>query len=209
MEPVDFSITMLAEEPRLAYDRVNLTKYFAGSSVEDLTLTSREFFDKNGIELHSGDPVSWHRPCRQTRHHPQRRGIRIRQAGAGHRLEALRAAGAGPRPPGVLRLPHHRGPRGHQRGAANAEERRGHRRRPAGPRMRQGAQGHGPRDPRGGVRAAADGGAGGRGRRRRAAPRIEALGVHVHTGKNTTRSTMARRRGTACSSPTALTSKPT
>jgi nitrite reductase (NADH) large subunit len=53
-----FSITMLAEEPRLAYDRVNLTKFFSGSSVEDLTLTTREFFDTNGIELHSGDPVA-------------------------------------------------------------------------------------------------------------------------------------------------------
>ena len=54
----DFAITMLAEEPRLAYDRVNLTKFFSGSSVEDLTLTSREFFDKTGIELHSGDAVA-------------------------------------------------------------------------------------------------------------------------------------------------------
>ena len=52
------SITMLAEEPRLAYDRVNLTKFFSGSSVEDLTLTTREFFDKNGIALYSGDPVA-------------------------------------------------------------------------------------------------------------------------------------------------------
>jgi nitrite reductase (NADH) large subunit len=54
----DFSITTLAEEPRLAYDRVNLSKFFSGSSVEDLTLTTREFFDTNGIELHSGDPVA-------------------------------------------------------------------------------------------------------------------------------------------------------
>src|SRR6187402_1157375 len=54
----EFAITMLAEEPRLAYDRVNLSKYFSGSSVEDLTLTSREFFDKTGIELHSGDAVA-------------------------------------------------------------------------------------------------------------------------------------------------------
>src|SRR3954465_2440719 len=54
----DLAITMLAEEPRLAYDRVNLTKFFAGASVADLTLTTREFFDKNGIELHSGDPVA-------------------------------------------------------------------------------------------------------------------------------------------------------
>src|ERR1044072_3893333 len=57
-ESGDFAITMLAEEPRLAYDRVNLSKYFSGSSVEDLTLTTREFFDKQGIELHSGDPVA-------------------------------------------------------------------------------------------------------------------------------------------------------
>ena len=54
----DLAITMLAEEPRLAYDRVNLSKYFSGTSVEELTLTTREFFDKNGIELQSGDPVT-------------------------------------------------------------------------------------------------------------------------------------------------------
>ena len=54
--PRDHGITMLAEEPRLAYDRVNLSKYFSGSTVEDLTLTTREFFDQNGIELYSGDP---------------------------------------------------------------------------------------------------------------------------------------------------------
>ena len=54
----DFRITVLAEEPRLAYDRVNLSKYFSGSTVEDLTLTDRDFFDSNGIELHSGDPVA-------------------------------------------------------------------------------------------------------------------------------------------------------
>ena len=54
----DLSITMLAEEPRLAYDRVNLSKYFSGTSVEELTLTTRDFFDKYGIELYSGDPVT-------------------------------------------------------------------------------------------------------------------------------------------------------
>ena len=54
----DLAITMLAEEPRLAYDRVNLSRFFSGSSASDLTLTTREFFDKHGIELHSGDPVA-------------------------------------------------------------------------------------------------------------------------------------------------------
>jgi nitrite reductase (NADH) large subunit len=53
-----FHLTVLAEEARLAYDRVNLTAYFSGKSAEDLTLTNREFFDKNGIELHSGDAVA-------------------------------------------------------------------------------------------------------------------------------------------------------
>ena len=56
--PGDLAITVLAEEPRLAYDRVNLTKFFSGSSADDLALTTREFFDKNGIELHSADPVA-------------------------------------------------------------------------------------------------------------------------------------------------------
>src|SRR6185295_9088387 len=56
--PAGLTITMLAEEPRLAYDRVNLSKFFSGTSVAELTLTTREFFDKNGIELYSGDPVS-------------------------------------------------------------------------------------------------------------------------------------------------------
>jgi nitrite reductase (NADH) large subunit len=56
--PGDLAVTVLAEEPRLAYDRVNLSKFFSGSTVEDLTLTNREFFDRNRIELHSGDAVA-------------------------------------------------------------------------------------------------------------------------------------------------------
>ena len=34
----DVEITILAEEPRLAYDRVHLTEYFSGKSAKDLTL---------------------------------------------------------------------------------------------------------------------------------------------------------------------------
>jgi nitrite reductase (NADH) large subunit len=56
--PGDLAVTVLAEELRLAYDRVNLSKFFSGSTVEDLTLTNREFFDRNRIELHSGDAVA-------------------------------------------------------------------------------------------------------------------------------------------------------
>ena len=46
------------------------------------------------------------------RHHRRRRGAALRQAGARHRLHALRAAGAGARAAALLRLPHHRGPGG-------------------------------------------------------------------------------------------------
>ena len=37
----EVEITILAEEPRLAYDRVHLTEYFTGKSVKDLTLVVR------------------------------------------------------------------------------------------------------------------------------------------------------------------------
>ena len=37
----DFQITVLAEEPRAAYDRVNLSKFFEGEDGEALALASR------------------------------------------------------------------------------------------------------------------------------------------------------------------------
>ena len=83
---------MLAEEPRLAYDRVNLSKYFSGSSVEDLTLTTREFFDKNGIELYSGDPVAAIDRANKRVTTQERRRIRIRHPDSRHGLEPVRAA---------------------------------------------------------------------------------------------------------------------
>lgn len=47
----------IAEEPRLAYDRVHLSSYFAGATAADLSLTSREFYAENGVELIVGDAV--------------------------------------------------------------------------------------------------------------------------------------------------------
>ena len=40
LEQIDdeVEITILAEEPHLAYDRVHLTEYFSGKSAKDLTL---------------------------------------------------------------------------------------------------------------------------------------------------------------------------
>ncbi|WP_217431192.1 MULTISPECIES: nitrite reductase large subunit NirB [Acinetobacter] len=47
----EVEITILAEEPRLAYDRVHLTEYFTGKSAKDLTLCRADFADAYGIDL--------------------------------------------------------------------------------------------------------------------------------------------------------------
>ena len=52
-----FDITVLCEEPRAAYDRVQLTSFFSGKSAADLALTTDEFFERNGITLHLNDPA--------------------------------------------------------------------------------------------------------------------------------------------------------
>ena len=206
----DLSITMLAEEPRLAYDRVNLTKFFSGSSVEDLTLTTREFFDKNGIELHSGDPVA----------SIDRAGKRvITQSGAEYEYDVLiLATGSSPFVPPI---PGRERPEvfvyrtiedleAISEAGKNAHARCGHRRRPARTRSRQGAQGPGPRPPtwwnsrRGSwpcrwTRAAAG-----------CCARASKASASRCTPARTPRaSTTANPRGIACTSPTAARSKPT
>jgi nitrite reductase (NADH) large subunit len=54
-EQHDFDITVICEEPRPAYDRVQLTSFFSGKSAEDLSLVGHNFFDKHGIALHLAD----------------------------------------------------------------------------------------------------------------------------------------------------------
>jgi nitrite reductase (NADH) large subunit len=51
------TVTVLAEEPRRAYDRVHLTSWFSGVTAEELSLCSPEFADTHGIEIRLGDPV--------------------------------------------------------------------------------------------------------------------------------------------------------
>lgn len=54
----DFRLVTFCEEPRLAYDRVNLSGYFSGKSADDLSLVAPGLYEDNGIEVYVGDRVS-------------------------------------------------------------------------------------------------------------------------------------------------------
>ena len=47
----DVQVTILCEEPRAAYDRVHLSEFFAGKSAKDLTMVEDGFFDRSGFSL--------------------------------------------------------------------------------------------------------------------------------------------------------------
>ncbi|SDM39379.1 nitrite reductase large subunit NirB [Pedobacter antarcticus] len=53
----NFNLVVFGEESRMAYDRVHLSEYFNGKSAENLSLTSGDWYTKNGIKLYLGDPV--------------------------------------------------------------------------------------------------------------------------------------------------------
>ena len=108
-------MTVFCEEPRPAYDRVQLTSFFSGKSAIDLNVVPARFFEDKAITLRLNDRVVAIDRRRKivTLGALQRRAVR--QAGARHRLLSLRAADSGTRPPRLLRLSHHRGPRSDRR----------------------------------------------------------------------------------------------
>jgi nitrite reductase (NADH) large subunit len=54
-KPDAYDITVLGEEPRAAYDRVQLSSFFSGKSAADLSLVANDFFEQHRIALHLGD----------------------------------------------------------------------------------------------------------------------------------------------------------
>ncbi len=53
-----YQLTVFGEEPRIAYDRVHLSSYFDGKTIEDLSLSTKEWYLENGIDLILGDAVT-------------------------------------------------------------------------------------------------------------------------------------------------------
>ena len=53
----EFEITAFCEEPRPAYDRVQLTSFFSGKTASDLNLADKSIFEKAAATLRLNDPV--------------------------------------------------------------------------------------------------------------------------------------------------------
>ncbi|MEM8718029.1 MAG: nitrite reductase large subunit NirB [Cyanobacteria bacterium P01_G01_bin.39] len=52
-----WNLVTFCEEPRVAYDRVNLSGYFSGKTAADLTLVEPGYYQDHNIEIHIGDRI--------------------------------------------------------------------------------------------------------------------------------------------------------
>lgn len=51
----EWNLITFCEEPRVAYDRVNLSSYFSGKTAADLSLVEPGLYQNNDIQIHIGD----------------------------------------------------------------------------------------------------------------------------------------------------------
>ncbi|WP_370978846.1 nitrite reductase large subunit NirB [Agaribacterium sp. ZY112] len=56
-DAASYDVITFSEEPRLAYDRVQLSAYFSGSTADDLMLTSEGYYQENGVSYVLNDKV--------------------------------------------------------------------------------------------------------------------------------------------------------
>ncbi|HFI2442890.1 TPA: NADPH-nitrite reductase large subunit [Escherichia coli] len=54
-DAANFDITVFCEEPRIAYDRVHLSSYFSHHTAEELSLVREGFYEKHGIKVLVGE----------------------------------------------------------------------------------------------------------------------------------------------------------
>ncbi|MEM8638621.1 MAG: nitrite reductase large subunit NirB [Cyanobacteria bacterium P01_G01_bin.54] len=57
-----YNLVTFCEEPRVAYDRVNLSGYFSGKTAAELSLVEPGFYADNNVQIHIGDKVTEIRP---------------------------------------------------------------------------------------------------------------------------------------------------
>jgi nitrite reductase (NADH) large subunit len=62
----DWQLITFCEEPRPAYDRVNLSGYFSGKSAEELSLVEPGFYQQHGVQIHIGDQAVQVDPATKT-----------------------------------------------------------------------------------------------------------------------------------------------
>ena len=58
LDPTRYDIVVFGAEPHVNYDRIMLSSVLAGEKqVDDIVINTREWYDENGITLHTGDAV--------------------------------------------------------------------------------------------------------------------------------------------------------
>jgi len=53
-----YDIVVFGEERYLAYDRVNLSAYFDGQTIDDLSLTTSDYYEENNIQFHLNERIT-------------------------------------------------------------------------------------------------------------------------------------------------------
>ncbi|MFI3255898.1 MAG: FAD-dependent oxidoreductase [Psittacicella sp.] len=53
-----FDITVIAKEPTIAYNRINIVKLLSGSTVEDITFKDLKWYEENNIKLYLNDSLA-------------------------------------------------------------------------------------------------------------------------------------------------------
>ncbi len=71
----EWNVITFCEEPRVAYDRVNLSGFFSGKTAGDLSLVEPGLYHENNIQIHIGDKVD--RIDRQTKTIISTNGLKI------------------------------------------------------------------------------------------------------------------------------------
>ena len=122
--PDRYDITVIGAEPHPNYNRILLSSVLAGDkSVADIVINPLGWYEERNIRLIAGDPATAIDPAAKTVTLGERRGGRIRQAAARHRVEAAGAADPRSRASRRPRLPRHCRCRGDDRGVREAPPR--------------------------------------------------------------------------------------